>query len=75
MSQEDRAQDEEVFLWSLINASRQAPAEFKPGDKGYGPEFCANEDCGEPLPALRRQMGKTLCTECQGLHERRTRRY
>jgi RNA polymerase-binding transcription factor DksA len=75
MSQEDRAQDQELFQWKLLNELR-APSspEFKPDDSGYGPEFCRNEDCGEPLPELRRRMGKTLCTECQGLAERRQRR-
>jgi RNA polymerase-binding transcription factor DksA len=74
MSQEDRAQQEEAFLWELANRPRAAAKEFKPGEEGYGPEFCSNDDCGEPMPSLRRQMGKILCTECQGLKERQQRR-
>lgn len=69
MSQEDRAQDEEAFRWELTNRPRPATPEFKPGDKGYGPELCANEDCELPMPELRRRRGWTLCTECQGAAE------
>lgn len=75
MSQEDRAQDQELFHWKLLNENRAPAPEYKPGDKGYGPEFCRNEDCGEPLPERRREMGKVLCTECQGLTERQQRRH
>lgn len=74
MSLEDKAQEDEAFHWSMRNSGRLAPQEFKPGDPGYGPELCANEDCEETLPELRRRNGCTLCTECQATAERRARR-
>lgn len=65
MSQEDRAQAEEAFQWSLLNRPRPAQPEFKPGEKEYGPTLCSNEDCEDPLPEARRRAGRRLCTECQ----------
>lgn len=65
MSQEDRAQDEEIFQWTLLNGPRTPTPEFKPSDKGYGPEKCTNEDCEAPLPEARRRAGRRLCTDCQ----------
>lgn len=74
MSHEDRAQEEEAFRWELTNRPRPPAPMFKPGDEGYGPELCANEECEADMPALRREMGKRFCTECQGLAERRAAR-
>lgn len=74
MSQEDRAQEQEVFHWELANRARPAAPVFKLGDPGYGPALCSNEECEESLPALRRADGQRLCTECKGLAERRAKR-
>lgn len=74
MSQEDRAQEEEAFLWEIANRPREAAKTFEPDEKGYGPALCANEECEAEMPALRREMGKRFCTECQGLAERRAAR-
>lgn len=74
MSQEDRAQEEEAFRWELANKPRPAETVYKPGDKEYGPEFCANDECGDLMPNLRRAMGKTLCTDCQSTAEIRAKR-
>lgn len=30
-------------------------------------------DCGEPVPDLRRQLGKSLCFDCAELAERRAK--
>lgn len=76
MSQEDRAQSEEAVQWELLNRPRPPAPEFTPGEAGYGPEFCANEDCGEPMPELRRRAGRHFCTDCQSSFERsRARHY
>jgi hypothetical protein len=74
MSQEDRAQDEEVFQWEMLNRPRTPAPVFKPGEDGYGPALCANPECEDDLPDLRRAMGKRFCTECQGLAEQRAKR-
>lgn len=74
MTPEDRAQEEEVFRWELMNRPRPAATTYKPGEEGYGPELCANEECEAEMPALRREMGKRFCTECQALFERRAAR-
>jgi RNA polymerase-binding transcription factor DksA len=74
MSPDDRATEEESFLWELRNGARPAPKEFRPGQDGYGPEFCANEDCEEPMPEIRRRHGRQFCTDCQDLAERRAKR-
>lgn len=74
MSQEDRAQEEEIFQWSLVNRPRPPAPVFSPDEDGYGPELCENDECEAELPALRRSMGKKFCTDCQGLAERRQKR-
>lgn len=74
MSDEDRAQDQELFHWELTNRPRPAAPVFKQGEDGYGPELCANSECEAEMPALRREMGKRFCTDCQGLAERRAAR-
>lgn len=77
MSIEDRAQAEEAFVWGLNNRPR-APErpEFNPGEKGYGPELCKNEDCEATMPELRRRRGWNFCTDCQAEAERiEKRRY
>lgn len=74
MSQEDRAQDQEIFHWSLANGPRPSAPDFKPGDAGYGPELCTNEDCEEQMPELRRRRGCKLCTDCQAAAEHLAKR-
>lgn len=74
MSQEDRAQDEEAFLWELRNSGRQVAKEFEPGEKGYGPAQCTDDDCGEDMPELRRRRGCKLCTTCQDAADKRAKR-
>jgi hypothetical protein len=74
MSQEDRAQEEEAAEWARRNMDKPGVPQFKPGDDGYGPEFCSNEDCGEEMPLQRRVDGRRHCTDCQGVIERRQRR-
>ena len=69
MSNEERAQQEEAFRWELTNRPRTPAPEFKPGEEGYGPELCSNEDCEGPLPELRRRRGCQLCTDCKAAAE------
>ena len=69
MSPEDRAQEEEVFQWGLLNRPRPPSPEFKPVDKEYGPELCSNEDCEASMPEARRRAGRQFCTDCQGAAE------
>lgn len=71
MSFEDLAQVVEAQEWERNNQPCAPRALFEPDDDGYGPEFCAVEECSEQMPALRRAMGKHLCTECAALAERR----
>lgn len=74
MSQEDRAQDEELHQWQLINKPRPPRPVYKPGDPEYGPEFCKNDDCEDILPEARRRDGQQFCTECKSTQERREKR-
>lgn len=75
MSPDDRASIDEEFYWSLRNKARTVVTkEFLPGEIGYGPLHCRNEDCEEVLPEARRRAGCQLCTDCQGLAERREKR-
>lgn len=70
MSIEDKAQEHEAAEWERINVSRpRLPPMKKPGEPGYGPEEC--DDCGGPMPDLRRANGWRLCTACQSVVERR----
>lgn len=41
---------------------------------GAGLPQCANLDCGEPINEVRRQMGATLCIDCQRAVEREAQR-
>lgn len=75
MSQEDRAQDHELFTWKLNNERAPSMPTYAPTDAGYGPEFCSNEDCGDEMPLVRRQYGRRLCTRCQEAEERRKNGY
>lgn len=61
MSLEDKAQEHEAMMWTIANTPR-AQRTYAEGEPGYGPAECA--DCDAPMPALRRSMGKTRCTEC-----------
>ena len=72
MSIEDRAQEHEILIWERNNRTRPPAPTFGPGDPGYGPAEC--QECEDPMPDLRRQMGKLLCTGCQGRHEAQARR-
>lgn len=74
MSMEDRAQAEEAFQWGLNNRRREPDPEFKPGEDGYGPAMCSNEDCEAPMPELRRRRGRQFCTDCQGVAEAAAKR-
>lgn len=74
MSNDERAQQEEAFRWELTNRPRPASPEYKPGDKEYGPECCANEDCEAPMPELRRRRGWKVCTDCQSVAEQLAKR-
>ena len=74
MSQEDKAQEVEAFQWRLHNEFRKTAPVFKPGDAGYGPEFCENTECQFDMPALRRAMGERLCTDCKSTAEIRAKR-
>lgn len=76
MSNDERAQAEEAFHWNLVNAPRPPRPVFKPGDDGYGPEYCRNEECQADMPDQRRADGQTLCTDCKSMKEvREKRRY
>lgn len=68
MSLEDRAQEHEAAEWARRNAPRPEKPTYKPGEDGYGPEFC--EECESPMPDPRRANGWTLCTSCQSAVER-----
>lgn len=72
MSIEDRAQEHEATVWAYNNRPRQSTPLLEPGDPNYGPELCAQ--CDDPMPTLRRRMGKWLCTPCQAREERRAAR-
>lgn len=74
MSQEDRAQAEEAFQWELVNRPRPARPVYAPGDAGYGPEYCKNDECEADLPDARRADGQTLCTTCKSMQEVRAKR-
>lgn len=50
-------------------------AETRSKERPYGPEFCQREDCGEPMPELRRKMGMVVCVDCASLMERVGRMY
>lgn len=65
MSIEDIAQEAEIKQWERINVGRPTQQIYAPLDTGYGPEECQNEECGDDMPVLRRELGRTLCTACQ----------
>jgi hypothetical protein len=69
MSIEEKAQELECAEWEARNAPRPTRPTFRPGEPGYGPEECA-EECGAPMPDIRREMGCQRCTLCQGAFER-----
>lgn len=68
MSQEDIAQDLELKQWEQNN-SRRALQQYAPTDPKYGPALC--EECDDQMPAIRRSLGKHLCTSCQDIEDRR----
>lgn len=72
MSDEDRAQDQELLDWERNNRPRPARRQFEPGEPGYGPAECA--ECGDDMPAARRAMGSHLCTECKTRQEDQQKR-
>jgi RNA polymerase-binding transcription factor DksA len=65
MSPEDIAQAVELRQWEANNSSRPAVIRYTPADEGYGPEFCATDECEAPLPAARREWGFTICIACK----------
>lgn len=68
MDDADRAQIEiERELESRLAAYRRE----RPRTLGDGPRYC--EECGEPIPEIRRLTlpGVALCVDCQARHERR----
>lgn len=73
MSFEDLAQAVEAQEWERNNTPRTARALFEPDDDRYGPEFCA--ECEEEMPALRRAMGKSVCTTCTERIERKRKMF
>lgn len=60
----DRGNEQAEYLLAVALHKRAAA-----GRTGVSAEFC--EDCGEPIPAKRREMvkGCVTCVECQGLRE------
>lgn len=72
MSDEDRAQDQEILDWERNNRSRPERRRFTPGEAGYGPAQCV--ECGDDMPAERRAMGSHLCTECKTRQEEQEKR-
>lgn len=75
MSPDDRAAIDEEFFWNLRNTPRAVPQkQFEPGQEGYGPELCKNEDCEAPIPELSRRRGHKFCTECRAQAERLEKR-
>ena len=70
MSQEDRAQDQEIMDWERYNKVRSRKT-YNPTDAGYGPEWC--DECGAVMPELRRTDGRRLCTACQTVQEKQRR--
>lgn len=75
MSQEDRAQDQELLVWKQNNERKPTMPTYAPTDAGYGPQFCSNDECGDDMPLVRRQYGRRLCTRCQEAEERRKKGY
>ena len=73
MSQEDRAQEQELMQWERNNRSRPAPVRYTPADAGYGPEEC--DGCGAEMPAARREHGFTICVTCKTAQEARQRNF
>lgn len=66
MSLEDKAQDHEAQVWSIINQPREV-ARYAPGDPGYGPAEC--QECGAGMHPVRRGYGFKTCTPCQSALE------
>lgn len=75
MSQEDEAQRIELEQWERNNTPRAEKTRFKPGEPGYGPEFCKVDVCEQPIPAGRRQWGLDTCVACARIIELRQSRY
>lgn len=42
---------------------------------GPGREACVNDGCGEPISALRQQMGARLCIACAQAAEQEAQRW
>lgn len=71
MSQEDRAQEQELMQWERNNRSRPEPVRYAVTDPGYGPEEC--EHCDATMPAIRREYGFRICVDCKSKIEARSR--
>jgi len=69
MSFEDEAQKIELMEWKRVNETRKSSQfKFAAGDDGYGSPEC---ECGEPIPAARREYGYSICVECAADKERK----
>lgn len=75
MSSEDRAQEQELAEWERLQkrAASRVSIVYKPSEIGYGTADC--RECGDQMPAERRAMGQTLCTQCQSSEERHNKQY
>lgn len=76
MSDEDRAQELELRMWEKANSSKGGQLRtYQPDEAGYGPEYCAVDDCGAEMPAARRAHGFHICVECKTLQEQRHKQF
>ena len=48
-------------------------AEARSKVRTEGSEVCQADDCGEPMPMLRRKMGLQYCVDCASVRERRAK--
>lgn len=72
---EDIAQQVELKQWELNNQSRPEVKRFAPNERGYGPEFCVNEECEAEMPVARREWGFRVCVTCQAADEAAARHF
>lgn len=75
MSQEDKAQDNEVAEWERNQHPPASDVSFtyQPAEFGYGPAAC--KECEEAMPLERRAIGRKLCTLCQTHQEVRKKKF
>jgi RNA polymerase-binding transcription factor DksA len=75
LSTEEQAQVLELKEWERINQSRGEVVKYSPGDEGYGPEYCSEDECGVEMPTPRREWGFAICVGCQTLVEQQQAQY